>query len=60
MPMFFVYIIYSVTLNKFYVGQTADLDKRLQQHNSNENLGAKDWKIRYSETLATRAEAMKS
>lgn len=59
MPMFFVYIIYSDTLNKFYVGQTADIDKRLCQHNSNQNLGANDWKIRYSETFDTRSEAMK-
>ncbi len=32
--MFFVYILYSRKLNKYYVGSTDDVDKRLKQHNS--------------------------
>jgi len=30
---YFCYIIYSKSLNKFYIGETEDLDKRLQMHN---------------------------
>ena len=32
--MYFVYVIYSVKLNRFYTGTTDDLDKRIEQHNS--------------------------
>lgn len=32
--MIFVYILYSSSLEKYYVGSTHDVDKRLQQHNS--------------------------
>ena len=32
--MFFVYIIYSDKINRFYTGTTDDLDKRIEQHNS--------------------------
>lgn len=28
------YILYSCSLGKYYIGQTNDLDKRLQQHNA--------------------------
>ncbi|WP_298239041.1 GIY-YIG nuclease family protein [uncultured Algibacter sp.] len=29
----FVYILFSQSLSKYYVGQTADFDKRLERHN---------------------------
>ena len=32
--MYFVYIIYSEKLNRFYTRTTDDLDKRIEQHNS--------------------------
>ncbi|HEY0740134.1 MAG TPA: GIY-YIG nuclease family protein [Chryseosolibacter sp.] len=32
--MFFVYIIYSEKLKKYYVGSTNDLDDRIHRHNS--------------------------
>ena len=32
--MYYVYIIYSEKLNRFYTGTTNDLDKRIEQHNS--------------------------
>ncbi|MBL0047025.1 MAG: GIY-YIG nuclease family protein [Bacteroidetes bacterium] len=44
----FCYIIYSPTLNKFYVGETSDFNRRLIQHNQNffplsYTSKAKDW-----------------
>ena len=57
--IFYTYILYSALIDKFYIGQTADLNLRLSQHNSTRNLGADDWIISYSETFYTRAEAMK-
>ncbi len=32
--MFFVYILYSPSIGRYYVGQTEDLDQRLEKHNS--------------------------
>jgi putative endonuclease len=32
--MYFIYIIYSKKLDRFYVGTTDDVEKRLDEHNS--------------------------
>ena len=32
--MNFVYILYSIALNKYYVGEAVDLQERIKQHNS--------------------------
>ncbi|MEY4875937.1 MAG: catalytic domain, partial [Bacteroidota bacterium] len=39
---FFTYILQSTTSNKFYIGQTNNLDDRLFRHNSNQNLATKN------------------
>ena len=59
--MFFIYILYSNTINKFYVGQTIDINKRLQRHNLKMVPSTKNgipWKLIYSEKYSTRSEAM--
>ncbi|MEO5909802.1 MAG: GIY-YIG nuclease family protein [Pelobium sp.] len=33
--MFYVYILYSSILNKYYVGSTSNLPERIRKHNSN-------------------------
>ncbi|MFM7629406.1 MAG: GIY-YIG nuclease family protein [Algoriphagus sp.] len=38
--MFFVYVLYSPSANKFYVGYTSNLESRLLSYNL---LGIKDW-----------------
>ena len=60
--MFYVYLLYSDTFDKTYVGYTSDLEARLKSHNE---LGKKDWAIRYrpwtliySEEFETKTEAM--
>ncbi|MET2983944.1 GIY-YIG nuclease family protein [Aureibaculum conchae] len=45
-----VYIIYSIQLDKFYIGETSDLNKRLEEHKNKfyENSytsKASDWKL---------------
>ena len=59
--MFNVYILYSVTLDRFYVGQTDDLDKRLVSHLSGISRYtaiAKDWQLVYKEQFNSRTEAI--
>jgi len=42
--MYGVYILYSATHNKIYIGYTNDLQERLVSHNQ---LGKKGWTIKY-------------
>jgi len=58
---FFVYIIYSVSADRYYVGHCQDLTDRASRHNTGRSKYtkiAKDWEIRYTEQYATRSEAM--
>ena len=58
--MYFLYILYSGSRDKYYVGSTGDLCSRLQSHNSNHSgfTGyTGDWKIIYTEEFETREEA---
>ncbi|MEN2486829.1 GIY-YIG nuclease family protein [Flavobacterium sp. B11] len=60
--MFYIYIIYSKTLDKYYVGSCQNIEQRLQDHlNSRSKFTkvAKDWELKYSETFFTRSEAYK-
>ncbi|MBP9095640.1 MAG: GIY-YIG nuclease family protein [Ignavibacteria bacterium] len=46
--MYYTYILYSETLEKYYCGSTSDVNKRLVEHNSgktNFTRKAKDWQI---------------
>jgi putative endonuclease len=57
------YILYSKTLDKFYIGYTADnLSDRVRKHLSDHDgfTGkAKDWIISYAEVFETKSEAYK-
>ena len=58
----FTYIIYSKTINKFYVGHTHNLDLRILRHNSGWGRFSKrgiPWELVYSEKFETKTEAMK-
>lgn len=58
----FVYLLYSESKNRHYIGYTNDLKARLQKHNSGK--GAKytrmthDWVVVYSKELETKQEAL--
>ncbi len=57
---FFVYILFSNTFERFYVGMTNDLKRRLKQHNSNQVLSTKaysPWSMVHNEKFDTREEA---
>lgn len=61
--MFFVYAIYNKTANKIYIGQTHDVEKRIEEHNNHVFKGYTsrfhgDWVLIYKESVATRSEAL--
>src|SRR4051812_518920 len=62
--MFFVYIIYSFSKDKYYVGHTGEgLSERLRKHNSNHKgfTGpVTDWKILFSKEYSSKSEAYKA
>lgn len=60
--MFYVYILFSVSKEKFYTGQTNDLQNRLHRHNSAQMNATKygvPWKIVYALEVSSRSEALK-
>ena len=62
--IFTVYILYSFTLDRYYVGYTGDLlEERIRKHNSSKKKGftktATDWNAVYTETFSSKQEAMK-
>lgn len=34
MPMYYIYIVYSASSDKYYIGYTSNPDKRLEEHNT--------------------------
>ena len=59
--MYFVYILYSKTVDKYYVGYTNNLEHRLEQHNSSHKgftSQSNDWEIAYSEEYESKQDAM--
>ena len=62
MATYFVYMLKSLKDKKFYTGYTADLKKRLKQHNSGMVRSTKvrrPFELVYWESFGTRSEAMK-
>ncbi len=62
--MYYIYILYSETLKKYYIGQSNDPWKRLEQHNENPRdkfTGkAQDWELKATfEVSENRAEAVR-
>jgi putative endonuclease len=61
MNLFFVYIIFSPGLDKFYVGYTGNLEKRLMEHNtgvSTYTSKSADWELKWVKEFSSREEAM--
>ncbi len=60
--MYHIYILFSKSLNKYYVGFTGDnLPERLKKHNSNHKgfTGKKgDWEVMYTELFNEKESAM--
>jgi putative endonuclease len=59
--MYYTYILYSETLKKCYTGQTEDLNRRIEEHNTGMTAFMKrgiPWTIFYSQKFSTRSEAL--
>ena len=60
---FKLYILYSGSLDKYYVGSTGDLiEERIRKHNSNHSgfTGKRnDWKLVYKEEYADKSAVLK-
>ena len=61
--MFYIYILYSKNIDTFYVGQTIDLHKRVEEHNSkfyDNTYTAKtnDWILYFSIECDSRKQAI--
>jgi len=60
--MYTAYILQSIKTQKYYIGYTSDLGKRLKYHNSGKNKSTKSdipWRIVYIESFSTKPEAWK-
>ena len=60
--MFTTYILFSEQINKYYTGHTADLERRLNEHNIGKTpfmASGKPWSLVFSVNFVSRSEAMK-
>ncbi|WP_439481929.1 GIY-YIG nuclease family protein [Cyclobacterium plantarum] len=58
---YYVYILYSASLDRFYVGQTQNLEERILRHNSGRNKSTKagiPWEMVHFEKVADRVAAV--
>jgi putative endonuclease len=60
--MYYVYILYSKDIDKFYIGSTADIGQRVYKHDQKHRgftAQTQDWQLVYSESYQTKAEGLK-
>jgi putative endonuclease len=59
--LFYIYIIHSQRLQRYYVGSTEIVEKRLQEHNAGKSTSTRagsPWELIHTESFITRSEAM--
>ena len=59
--LFYVYILQSQATNRYYVGQTIDIEERVAHHNANYSKSLKNrgpWILVYQEQHPTRSAAV--
>ncbi len=60
--MFYTYILRSKIKDRFYIGQTDEINSRVYRHNSGQVLSTKayrPWELVYIKQFETRCEAMR-
>ena len=59
---YFIYILFSEKLNRYYIGSTHNISQRLKRHNGGATKSTKagrPWKVVYSEKYNSKTEAIK-
>jgi putative endonuclease len=59
--MFYIYVLYSKATQRYYVGSTEKVEKRIQEHNSGKSKSTRagtPWELIYTECFETRSKAM--
>ena len=61
--MYYIYILQNTITSRYYIGSTNNLENRLYRHNTKQvkstKHGSPNWIRVYSETFATRGEAVR-
>jgi putative endonuclease len=58
----FIYILYSQSRDRYYIGSCANVEQRLIRHNAGATLSTKSgrpWLVVYTETYPTKTDALK-
>ena len=58
--MFYVYILKSISAERFYIGHSANLEQRIRDHNRGKVRSTKayiPWQLEYKEKYLTKSEA---
>ena len=58
--MYYTYILYSHSCDRYYVGHCADMDARLRRHNAGMVMSTRPylpWELKHMEVFSSRAEA---
>jgi putative endonuclease len=58
--MYYTYILFSIKLNKYYIGSTDNVERRFCEHNSGKTPFTSTgipWILKYFETFQSRTEA---
>jgi putative endonuclease len=60
---YFIYILYSEKCDRYYVGQTEYLERRVAEHNNSKggaySSSCLPWKLVYHESVLSRSDALK-
>ena len=59
---YFVYILYSPSIDQYYIGQTENIEDRLFRHinsGSKSTKKANDWIMKYTERFDSRSDAVR-
>ncbi|MEY3678369.1 MAG: hypothetical protein RI924_510 [Bacteroidota bacterium] len=59
--MYQVYILFSPSRNRYYIGSSSQLAQRIQKHNTQHagfTGGSGDWVLKFAESFQTKEEAL--
>lgn len=59
--MYYVYLLFSNSTSKYYIGSTEDLKRRFAEHNELKNIATKSgapWSLEYYEAYKTKEAAL--